>query len=116
MTLTLPSEKREQLRESVASVLQRGRSTIREIASLLGSFQAADPAIKIARLHYRALQRQKIIALKSSQGDFSALLELTQESVKELAWWHEYLQIDRPVAWNQEHVYVDQKRPARPLS
>lgn len=40
--------------------------TVRKIAQLLGTFTSTFPAVQYARLHYRALEHDKIMYLKNA--------------------------------------------------
>lgn len=96
MTISLPEEKRESLRAQCVAVLSAAETSARDLARLIGGLHAADPAIKIARLHYRALQRLKISASRR-RGWLDRMVQLTPEARVELKWWIHYLARDRPV-------------------
>jgi hypothetical protein len=110
MTLCIPEEKRLRLRETARRLYNSDLSpTVRDLASLLGSLQAADPAIRTARLHYRSLQRQKIVALRSTKNYMSPVA-LGSEARKELSWWLDFLSEERPVP-----IRSQPENPAAPI-
>lgn len=45
------------------------------------------PAVQLEELYYRNLERNKILALLESKGNYEAPLHLSNESRSELAWW-----------------------------
>ena len=61
--------------------------TIREVASLIGSLISSCPGVEYGRLHYRSIERDKIISLKASKGNFETKMLLSGESREELQWW-----------------------------
>ena len=61
--------------------------TIREVASLIGSLISSCPGVEYGRLRYRSIERDKIIALKASKGNFETKMLLSGESREELQWW-----------------------------
>lgn len=107
MTICLPDPKRLALLESVTRLLAQGETSVRRLASLIGTLQAADPAIRVARLHFRYLQRLKISALKQAGGLYQAAVVLTDPAKAELTWWLEYLQIPRPIPIRQAAAAAD---------
>ena len=67
MLLLLPEEKLQRLKSSALSLLENV-PTAREILSFLGQCQAALPALQMAPLHFRAIQRD-LIQVIFPQGD-----------------------------------------------
>ena len=67
MLLLLSDEKLQKLKSSALSVLEN-MPTASEILSFLGQCQAALPALQMAPLHFRAIQRD-LIQVISPQGD-----------------------------------------------
>ena len=55
--------------------------TIQEVASLIGSLISSCPGVEYGgRLHYRSIERDKIIALKASKGNFETKMVLSGKS------------------------------------
>ena len=48
---------------------------------------ASFPAVQFGELYYRALERNKILALQESRGNYDAPMYLSNESRSEIAWW-----------------------------
>ena len=65
--------------------------TIRILASLIGNFTAAFPAIPLGKFYYRNLERIKTRALINSKGDFDTKTEIPTEGITELEWWTNYI-------------------------
>ena len=105
MTISLPEAKRLGLRTTCQKLLQKELVSVRQLACIVGSIHAADPAIRVARLHYRHLQRLQIVHGRTKLG-FKQRLVLTKEARAELKWWVDYLERDQPVA-----LEPDQQEP-----
>ena len=57
------------------------------VASVIGSIVAALPAVKYGGLYYRALERDKNLALATNAGNFNKAMVLSPSAVAELTWW-----------------------------
>ena len=62
MTATLPIKKIERLRDLAHSTLQAGHVTVHNAEKLLGLMESVRPVTPLAALHYRALQKQLLLA------------------------------------------------------
>ena len=60
---------------------------IRQIAKILGTFEAALPAIKSECLNMFYLQKCKNEALKLNKSNYEGLINLTENCIRELQWW-----------------------------
>ena len=69
MTVSLPEEKLNKLKEQTLSLWEKSQCSIRELAHVIGLIVSYFPAIKPARLYYRHLEVCKLAALSSSDGD-----------------------------------------------
>ena len=88
MLLLLSEEKLQKLKSSALSLLENV-PTAREILSFLGLCQAALPALQMAPLHFRAIQRD-VIQVISPQGDkvnYKKTISLSKGAIKDLLWW-----------------------------
>ena len=88
MLLLLPEEKLQKLRSS-ALYLQRNVPTARQVLSFLGQCQAVLPALQVAPLHFRAIQRD-LIQVISRQGDkvnYKKAISLSEDAIRDLLWW-----------------------------
>lgn len=90
MSISLPGEKKASISALCQELLNQGTCSVRDLAKILGQLQAADPAIKIARLHYRKLQDQKIAVLRKERN-YEAVTPLSPQARAELSWWIEHL-------------------------
>jgi hypothetical protein len=67
-------------------LLDKGLIVIRELASFIGLIINSFYAIFEAKLHYRSLERDKIIGLGDTM-DFDRKVQLSVDSEQELTWW-----------------------------
>ena len=56
LTVSLPEEKLNKLKEKTLSLWEKPRCSIRELAHVIGLIVSSFPAIKPARLYYRHLE------------------------------------------------------------
>ena len=70
------------------SLLGKLQCSIRELAHVIGLIVSSFPAIKPARLHhYHDLEAYKLAALSSSDGDYNAIVYLSQLARNNLQWF-----------------------------
>ena len=60
---------------------------IRDVASLLGTYNAYGKATKWGGLFVRCLEREKISALRKSKGNFDRFMSLSEGTKETLKWW-----------------------------
>ena len=82
----LPDDKVSKILQLCLSVLNQDFPSVRVIASLIGLLVHAFHAVLAAPLHYRALERDKIAALRLCP-EFSAAMKLSKNSKTEIQWW-----------------------------
>ncbi|XP_060587405.1 uncharacterized protein LOC132742914 [Ruditapes philippinarum] len=87
MLVTLPQEKQDHIKEICRSLKNSHKVTIREVARVIGVLVASFPAVDYGKLYYRAMEKQKIQALKSNYGNFEAEMIITLEMKHDLQWW-----------------------------
>ena len=87
MTVSLPEEKLNKLKEQTLSLWEKPQCSIRELAHVIGLIVSSFPAIKPARLYYRDLEVCKLEALSSSDGDYNAIIYLSQLARDSLQWF-----------------------------
>jgi hypothetical protein len=80
MTVKLPKDKIEKIIYFLKTILSRKSVSIRELVRAVGLMVSTFLAVPYGRLHYRALERLKIEALKKSNGSFDALVVLDEPS------------------------------------
>lgn len=54
-------------------IINNHKASIRQVASLLGNIKAAFEGVQYGRLHFRALEADKIESLKEHKGNFKAV-------------------------------------------
>ncbi len=93
MTIHLPKEKLRKIEQDARSLLSQDLVTIRDLASFIGKASASSRAIRLAPLHYRALQKMvnSVVPYHHSEEEirkkYSMLLPLTLEAQEDLQWW-----------------------------
>ena len=60
--------------------------TIRELRSLIGTLTSTFPGNKFGPLHYREMDKCKIVGLKKAKDNFETPIKLTKESILDLQW------------------------------
>lgn len=87
LTLALPSDKLKLLETKCASALSNSDCiSIRDVSSLVGLFVASSVGTKWGKLHYRSLEREKQMALRSQKGNFDAIMSINI-GIDDIKWW-----------------------------
>ena len=87
MSLSLPEKKILNIQNKCQRLIRNPTASARTVASLIGTLEAARPAIWQAPLHYRQLQIQVIKSLQASQDNYETLMSLNSKAHTELQWW-----------------------------
>jgi len=87
MTIFLSDTKKGNILKLISSIFNKVKYTIRDIASLLGTFTSTFPGVPYGQLHYRHIERDKILALKENKGDFDSIMVLSNLANEEVSWW-----------------------------
>ena len=87
MLVYLTPEKALKLKQAATDLSNCKNPTIREVAKVLGLIVSSFPGVAYGPLHYRYLERDKTIALKTSKWNFDAKMCLSSEARDELMWW-----------------------------
>ena len=87
MTISLTQKKIASIKQLRHEVLQEKVLVIRKIAKLLGKFTSSFPAVRFGPLHYRSLERDKILALKFAKGNFDKKMKVSQAGKMDILWW-----------------------------
>lgn len=100
MTVRLTAEKISQIVSECQKLHIKIRSTIRDVAKVIGILVASFPAVEFGKLHYRELENAKIIALKLNRGNFEGIMHINDRMKSELEWWFtnihsQYRKIDK---------------------
>ena len=85
--MSLTQNKREKLKNKCRHILKAERNTIRDVAELIGILVASFTGVEYGRLHYRALDKDKVQALKTARGNFDASIVLSSTAKEEITWW-----------------------------
>lgn len=86
-TLAIPNERRLRLLSMIAEFAQRRRSLIQEFASIIGSLVSICPAVRYGLLYTKQLEREKFLALCSSNNNYSARMNIPKELKTDFDWW-----------------------------
>ena len=78
MTVPLPEEKLNKLKEQTLALWEKPQCSIRELAHVIGLVVSSFPSIKPAKLYYRDLEVCKLEALSCSNGDYNVIVYLSQ--------------------------------------
>ena len=90
MFISISEEKADHLILKIRKFLSISAPTIRQLSSIIGSVISPFPAIPLGRLHYRALEREKIFLLRKAGDNFDVKINSLNEFVKDdLNWWLE---------------------------
>ena len=91
MKIPLTKAKQDGLKNLIAEVSNSSKLRIRDIPKVLGSFEAALPAITNGCLYMFYFQKLKNDSLKLSKENFDAFVKLTSTAKIELCWWDKHL-------------------------
>jgi hypothetical protein len=87
MSLSLPKEKINCIAKLSKTLLDKEKVTIREVATILGHFNAYSKATKWGNLFWRNLDRDKMLALGASRGNFNAKMSISCKGKHNIRWW-----------------------------
>ena len=105
MKITLTSEKITKITSRITELLEASRFTIRDVAQIIGYLVSSFPAVRYGECHYRAIERDKILALKIARGNFDGHMQLSNRAIDDLNWWL----VNLPDAYNLiegRHFYL----------
>ena len=74
MTVYLTDEKNQTILHECSLLRNKERAKIREVARVVGLIVSLFSAVQFRPLHYRDLEKQTILALKCSRGDFNGIM------------------------------------------
>ena len=70
MSISLTQKIKTSIKQLCHEVLQEEFLIIKKIARLRGKFTSSFPAVRFGPLHYRSLERDKILAIKFAKVNF----------------------------------------------
>ena len=85
MTIRLPLEKAAGLKMACHALLTNPSPVIRELARVVGKIVLSSPGVMYGPLHYRLLERDKILALQTTCWNFDIHGSLSLEAKSELS-------------------------------
>lgn len=83
----ISEKKSNKIKQMCKDITQKKKVTIRELAEVIGTFVATEPANKFAALYYKRMEIFRNEKLKESKGDYSAYIILSEEILQDLEWW-----------------------------
>lgn len=89
MKVYLPPDKVQKMEDLCKEVLRRDRSSIFQVASVVGLMNSYAKAIDYGENHFKKLEIEKIRALKISKGSYTEEVAVSKEGRKDLIWWKE---------------------------
>ena len=107
MTVSLTEEKTTGIIDLCSKLLSYETTKIRFLTKVIGCLVATFPAVLHGPLHYRGLEFCKIKALKISNGNFDAPVQLSDHAQKDLHWWIDILpRVSKPVNMPQVDLVI----------
>ena len=91
MKIYLPEEKIQKVMKECRHTINKRSVTARHLAHLIGLLSSTAPAISVAPLHYRGLQRLRQKALQNSRGNYDHEILVDEEAEADLLWWVEHV-------------------------
>ena len=86
MIISLPSQKVTALKKQARELLIQDHTSVRELSQILGSMVAAHPAVLPAPLHFRHLERAKLLYMRRGCS-LDQQVPILQEMRSDLKWW-----------------------------
>ena len=92
MSVHLSKDKIKIVIQKCTRMLNLSVSSLRELASLIGTLISVFPAVEFGPLYYRELERQKIEGLRQNYGNFEASTNITEMMRSQIRWWIENIE------------------------
>lgn len=89
MVAYLPEGKVEKVTNACSKLLERGKGTIQEVASVVGLISSYAKAVDYGDNHTKRLEIDKVRALRDSKGNFDVMMEVSKGGKQDLKWWSE---------------------------
>ena len=94
MSLNLTTQKEKKLKRLVNQLFSMKNPSIRFLAKGIGTIVSVFPAVKYSPLYYRALESDKIRALKMCKGGFDSPHPISDDVNDDLKWWKDNNQME----------------------
>ena len=95
MTISLGEDKREKMSETCRTIRMRAECKqsvkVRKVAELVGLMVAYNEGADMGPLHYRNLERDKIVALKQNKGNYDASMHISKAGLQDIVWWESHV-------------------------
>ena len=80
-------DKEEKMVRAAQGLLEKPRSTIREVAGFIGLTIAYSQAFEYRDKHTKQLEIEKVQTLNGAKGNFDAKMTLSERAVEDILWW-----------------------------
>lgn len=87
MSIVLPPEKKSKIEQLTLKFGTTRGCKIRDFAKMVGSIVSCCPAVKYGFAHTKSLEREKFLALEKNNGNYDALMKLSNNIKEDLLWW-----------------------------
>ena len=94
MSVKLTPQKENSLKRLVNQLFSMKNPSIRFLAKGIGTIVSVFPAVKYSPLYYRALESDKIRALKMCKGGFDSPHPISDDVNDDLKWWKDNNQME----------------------
>ena len=107
MKVFLPQDKTQKLIELADMLLQTKQLRVQDLAQFIGVLLSNCKAAEFGWLHYRELERLKIITLKENKGNFLGPVVLTEACRQQIQWWKDNAKVlSRQVSRGNPEVII----------
>ena len=90
MKVYLKEEKKSKIKSHLLFALHNPDNLLIEyVAKIIGYLVSSLPAVQFGALYYKSIEKDKIMALKASKGNFKGKMSLSTKAKHELKWWIE---------------------------
>ena len=86
MTISLPQDKVIKIISLSQFIVRKNKVSLRKLASLIGLYVSAFPAVLLGKFYYRCLEKAKIEGLRQFNS-FEAHILLPEAAREEIFWW-----------------------------
>lgn len=87
ITIELPAQKKEKVRNQIQRFSTGTRCSIRDFARMVGTLGSCCAALKYGWAHMKNFEREKFMALQRNKGNYEAVMEVSNEIKEDLDWW-----------------------------
>jgi len=107
MTVTLTHDKGMKIQGMCNKLRARDFCTIRELAEIIGTLVASEPAVDFAPLYYKGMEHYKNTMLQCNKGDYEATVSLPGKVKEDLAWWeNNILKVKRNICRDKVTIVI----------